>query len=122
MSEPFDKHNDRKILKPEDVAQYLRKSLSWVYKNWEKLGGVKIGGSIFFQSKEALHEHLFRQKQGVEVRFQPKQATVHRSMVPVQKRGKAGRSGTKGGNFKSAGGTGGGLTGDPNRHNLLGSS
>ena len=36
------------IMTPEEVAQFLRKSLSWVYKNWRLLGGVKLGGSILF--------------------------------------------------------------------------
>ena len=34
---------DPDIMTPEEVAQYLRKSLSWIYRNWQMLGGVKLG-------------------------------------------------------------------------------
>jgi hypothetical protein len=54
---------------PEDVALFLRKSVSWIYKHWRELGGVKIGGSIFFPEKETLYERLFCRKEGVEVRL-----------------------------------------------------
>jgi len=47
------------IMVPEEVARYLRKSLSWVYKNWEVLGGRKLRGSLFFPGKEDLYERLF---------------------------------------------------------------
>jgi len=43
----------------EEVAQFLHKSPSWVYKNWQLLGGVKLRGSLFFPNKEDLYEHLF---------------------------------------------------------------
>jgi hypothetical protein len=36
------------------------------------LGGVKLGGSIRFPSKETLYERLFQTGQGVEVRLHPK--------------------------------------------------
>jgi len=39
------------IMTPEEVAQFLHKSPSWVYKNWQLLGGVKLRGSLFFPSK-----------------------------------------------------------------------
>ena len=32
----------------EEVARFLRKSRSWVYKNWQILGGRKLRGSLFF--------------------------------------------------------------------------
>ena len=52
------------VMIPEDVALFLRKSVSWVYKHWRELSGVKIGGSIIFPDKETLYEHLFRRKEG----------------------------------------------------------
>ena len=47
------------IMTPEEVARFLKKSTSWVYKNWQRLGGVKLGGSLFFPRKEDLYEHIF---------------------------------------------------------------
>ncbi|MCK4826521.1 helix-turn-helix domain-containing protein, partial [bacterium] len=47
------------ILTSEEVAQYLRKSLSWVYKNWNILGGRKLGGSLIFPKKEDLLTYLY---------------------------------------------------------------
>lgn len=116
-----DKKKQLEVLHPEDVAQFLRKSVSWVYKHWKDLGGVKIGGSILFPNEETLYEHLFHRRKGVEVRLHPEETTVHRPMVSDEKRGKASRSKKKGGNSKpgdSSDNDGGGE--DPNRHNLLG--
>ena len=31
------------ILTPEEAAKFLRKSKSWIYKNWRLLGGRKLG-------------------------------------------------------------------------------
>ena len=53
------------ILTPEEVAQFFRKSPSWVYKNWKELGGRKLGGSLLFPKKEDLYERLFHQREGV---------------------------------------------------------
>ena len=44
----IDKERAPVVMLPEDVALFLRKSVSWVYKHWQELGGVKIGGSIIF--------------------------------------------------------------------------
>ena len=59
------------IMTPEEVARFLKKSTSWVYKNWQKLGGVKLGGSLFFPRKEDLYEHIFCQGEGLAVRLYP---------------------------------------------------
>jgi len=58
---------EKDILTPEEDAQYLRKSLSWVYKNWRILGGRKLRGSLFFPKKEELYEFLFYKREGMEV-------------------------------------------------------
>jgi hypothetical protein len=44
------------IVTPDEVARYLRKSISWVHKNWHMLGGVKLRGSLFFPRKEDFYE------------------------------------------------------------------
>jgi hypothetical protein len=61
----------KNILTPEETAQYLKKSVSWVYKNAEILGGRKLGGSLFFPAKEDLYEFIFCKRKGVEVRLHP---------------------------------------------------
>ena len=104
------------ILTPEEVAQYLRKSTSWVYKNWQALGGRKLGGSLFFPRKEDLYERLFCKRQGqrVEVRFHPEGDQAQQSLVQNKNGGQTGRSKKKGGAKKSK------TDGDnPNRYGLL---
>jgi hypothetical protein len=113
---PIDNNLNHDILTPEEVALFLRKSTSWVYKHWQELGGRKLGGSLFFPRKEDLYECLFckRQGQGVEVRFHPEGDQVHRSLVQNKNGGQTGRSKKKGGAKKSK------TDGDnPNRHGLF---
>ena len=103
------------IMTPEEVAQYLRKSTSWVYKNWKILGGKKLGGSLFFPRKEDLYEHIFSQGKGMEVRLHPEGNPAHRSLVQNKSSGKTGRSKKKGGDIKPKA-----SAEDQNRHGLLG--
>ncbi len=103
------------IMTPEEVAKYLRKSISWVYKNRQALGGRKLKGSLFFPKKEDLYERLFHQGERVEIRLHPKKIQANRSLVQNKNRGQAGRVQKKGGDFKSQG-----REGDPNRHGILG--
>src|SRR5208337_1164218 len=107
----IDSPHGEDILVPEEVARYLRKSLSWVYKHWEVLGGVKLGGSILFPSKEELHERIFNKGEAVEVRLHPEGDQAHGGLVQDQKRGKGGRGKEKEGVEEPAGGDG-----NPNRH------
>ena len=44
----IDKERAPVVMLPEDVALFLRKSVSWVYKHWRELGGVKVGGLHYF--------------------------------------------------------------------------
>ena len=67
----IDRLPEPEIMTPEEVASYLKKSLSWVYKHWQILGGVKLGGSLFFPRKEDLMSVIFGKRQGVEVRLHP---------------------------------------------------
>ena len=99
------------IMTPEEVARFLRKSPSWVYKHWQELGGVKLGGSLFFPSKGELYEHIFHKGQGVAIRLQPEGRKIHPSRVQNQKGGQPGRSGQKKG-----GPTTTREEADPNRH------
>ena len=83
---PVDNNADHARMTPEEVAQFLRKSVSWVYKNWQRLGGRKLGGSLLFPGKEDLYERLFYKGEGVEVRLHPTGNQEHESLVPNQKR------------------------------------
>ncbi|RJP85682.1 MAG: helix-turn-helix domain-containing protein [Desulfobacteraceae bacterium] len=105
------------ILTVEEAARYLRKSPSWVYKNAGRLGGRKLGGSLFFPAKEDLYEHLFSQGKGVEVRLHHQRKQVHGSLVQNQNRGEASRGKEKRGGKEPE------TTGEnPNRHGILGFS
>lgn len=99
---------------PEEVAQYLRKSLSWVYKNWQILGGRKLGGSLFFPRKEDLYERLFHKGERVEMRLHPQGNQTHVNLVQNKSRGQAGRIRQKKGGKKSKA-----RDTDPNRHGIL---
>jgi len=115
MYKPIDKTSKIDILTPEEVARYLRKSTSWVYKNWKILGGRKLGGSLFFPGKEDLYERIFFKGKGVEIRFHPQGDQAYGSLVQNKNRGQTGRGQkTKGGEKSKAG------IEDPNRHGLLG--
>jgi hypothetical protein len=111
----IDNHNLYGIMTPEEVALYLHKSVSWVYKNWKILGGRKLRGSLIFPNKGDLYEHLFYKREKLEVRLHPPRSQVHRHLVRKQDQGQTGRSKKKGGDSKSEAGEG-----DPNRHGILG--
>ena len=102
------------IMTPDEVAAFLKKSLSWVYQHWKELGGAKLGGSLFFPSKEDLYERLFGNRQGVEVRLHPQGGQAHGSLVQDQKRSVAGRGAKTGGGTQPASGGG-----SDDRHGLL---
>ncbi len=105
------------IMTPEEVAQFLHKSPSWVYKNWQLLGGVKLRGSLFFPSKEDLYERLFYKRQGLEIRLHAKRSQTHSSRIQNQNQGQTGHSGKKKGGARTAEGNS-----NSNRHVILGDS
>ena len=114
------KDSECDIQTTEEVAQYLRKSTSWVYKNWQELGGRKLGGSLFFPGKENLYERLFHQRQGVEVRSTPERNPLHQGRVQNQESGQRSQSEKKGGTNKTDNTGDGGD--NPNRHGIFGIS
>jgi len=119
MSKIIDTEYKQDILTVEETAEYLRKSTSWVYKNWKMLGGRKLGGSLIFPSKEDLYEYLFSKNKGVEVRLYPEGDQAHRSLVQDKKRRKKVRSRKKEGGvgkYRIAG------HGSSDRHDLFGSN
>ena len=105
------------ILTPEEVARYLNKSVSWIYKHWEMLGGRKLGGSLFFPGKENLYERIFNKGHGMEVRLHPQRDQAVKSRVQNQDFGQKSRG-------KKKGGTGTTKEKDPgaNRHGLFGTA
>lgn len=109
-------NNQYEIMTVEEFADYLRKSKSWVYRNWQILGGRKLGGSLLFPSKEELHERIFCGRERVEVRLQSGGNQVHGNLVQNKNSGQRRRSEKKGGDQKSKAKDGG----DPNRHGILG--
>jgi hypothetical protein len=111
----IDLNSKHEIMTPEEVAQYLRKSLSWVYKHWQVLGGRKLGGFLFFSGKENLYEHIFGQREGVEIRLHSKRKQVHKCLVQNKNRGKTIRGKEKGKAEETTT-----ISADPNRHGLLG--
>jgi len=106
------------ILTVEEAAQYFRKSTSWVYKNWKMLGGVKLGGSLTFPSKENLYDLIFCRRIGLETRLHPERQETHQKLFQDPKGSEQGRSQKKRGDRKSD--TPDGSRSDPNRHGLLG--
>ena len=113
----IDKNSNPDILTVEEAALYLRKSASWVYKNWKVLGGRKLGGSLLFPRKEDLYERIFNKGEGVEVRFHPEGDQADGSLVQNKNRGKKGRGRKEGRAKKSKAGRE-----NINRHGLFGIS
>ena len=109
-----DSQNKHEIMTPEEVAKFLHKSVSWVYKHSEELGGRKLGGSLFFPRKEELYEHLFPKRERMEVRFHPNSKQVHKIRLQNKNRGQKSNGQKKGGNKQSKD------RDNPNRHGLLG--
>ena len=49
----------------KEIANYLGKSVSWVYKNQNELGVRKLGGSLFFRTiRYPLNINLIKRKEG----------------------------------------------------------
>ncbi len=117
VSEEIDTPHKADIMTPEEVAQFLRKSPSWVYKNRQLLGGVKLGGSLFFPKKEDLYECLFKKGQRVAVRLHTERSQTHPSLVQNQNRGQTGRSRKKKGGIITTEGDS-----DHKRHGIFGVS
>jgi len=78
------------ILTVKDLVNCMPVSESWVYRHWPELGGVKVGGSVFFPSKEIVNEHIFGKGQRLARRLQSGQKTLHPSVVPIKNKSKAG--------------------------------
>jgi len=110
-----DTTNNGVIMTPEGVAEFLNKSVSWVYKHWQELGGAKLGGSIFFPRKEDLYERIFNQKRDVAVQLQLQGPSIHRIRLQDQE----GRQ-KSGGKVKGRAGEPTTGRGEANRHGLLG--
>ena len=83
---------DQKLLKPADIAKIFSQSLSWVSKNYKKIGGVKIGGRMFFPPKEKLYERLFGAKERLEVRLHDEGGEVHSSILQDETRSERSRA------------------------------
>jgi hypothetical protein len=111
---PVDNNLRHVIMSVEEVAEFFRKSPSWVYKNWKKLGGRKLEGSLFFPSKEDLYERVFfKEKKAVQVRVHRERHQIHGDLAQTQDRSKRCGGQKKGGNQKPE------ATDDPNRHRLF---
>jgi hypothetical protein len=110
-----DTNSENGIMLTEEVARYLRKSSSWVYKNWQILGGVKLGGSLLFPGKEDLNERLFGKGERVAIRLHPERDQVHGRLVQNKVRCKASSGEENGGYTKPESDSG-----NPDRHGLLG--
>jgi hypothetical protein len=96
MKRDFESQAERRIMTPEEVAKFVHKSCSWVYKHWQELGGVKLGGSLFFPCEEDLYERLFRREEkGMAVRLRHERSTVSRQPVQNQVRSKRSGGGQK---------------------------
>ncbi len=59
---------EKEIMTPEEVARYLNKILSWVYKNKELLGGMKVGGAVFFPNKQDIYNRIFSTKKKTAIK------------------------------------------------------
>ena len=105
------------ILRVADVAKFLRCSQSWVSKNYQELGGVKIAGSILFPSRKEIYEYIFQQKKEmVGVRLSNQRSEVQKNRVLTKKGSSGSRSRAKERSKKSQ------INNNRNRHGLLGTT
>jgi hypothetical protein len=119
-SRQVDTRSETGIMTVEETARFFQKSVSWVYKNWKELGGRKLGGSLFFPSKEDLYELVFCKEERVAIRLHPEREPVHKKLVQNQKGGKNCRGKKKGGDTEPGSGSRDDNKPDSNRHGLLG--
>jgi hypothetical protein len=61
LSSKIDETRESDVMTPEEAALHLKKSTSWIYKNWKLLGGEKLRGCLFF-SKMVIFQLLFGKK------------------------------------------------------------
>src|SRR5690606_32215773 len=99
---------------------FLRKSVSWVYKHWRELGGVKLGGSLLFPNKEDLYERLFGEGQGMALRLHSRRSALYRSLVQDKEKGTGCRIRKKKGARQTTKRKEGRTGKRRDRHNLLG--
>jgi hypothetical protein len=84
--------HDIEITCVKDVAKFLKRSPSWIYKNFQELGGVKVGGSVLFPAKEKIYERLFKQKEEmVRVLLPVQKEAVHKGRFQKEKGGPGSR-------------------------------
>ena len=105
------------ILTPECVAQLLKVSLSWVYKNQKLLGGRKLGGILRFPSEEVLYERIFsneKWEEDVSIRIRDQRNSILEQTLTHKTRGEKSRSRKERGGEKQEF-----TEGDPNRYGLL---
>jgi excisionase family DNA binding protein len=60
-AEKLDRNDEKSIMTPKQVAQYLQMSPRTVYSHWEKLGGLKIGRTLRFRKENI--DALFRREE-----------------------------------------------------------
>lgn len=106
---------NKRIINVKEIAEFFQKNPSWVYKNWKRLGGRKLGGSLVFPSLEDLYERLFfKKEEKVAVRVHRVGCSVHGNVVQNKNGGEKCRIRKKGGDQESEA-----CCDDPNRHGLL---
>jgi len=76
------------ILTVKDLVNCMPVSETWVYKNWQLLGGVKIRGRVFFPSKEIVYECIFQKGQRLASGLQSKRGPLHPRLVPIKNKSK----------------------------------
>lgn len=115
MIPEIEKNIQPDIMTPREAARFLKRHITWVYRYREELGGIKIGGALFFPGKEEIYERLFHQRPGMEIQLLSQQDPAYfKQLLSHEKTGQAGRSKKKGGDKDSKN------ISDPDRHGLLG--
>jgi hypothetical protein len=88
----LDIHFKGEVMTPDEVAKFFKKSTSCVYKNWKILGGVKLGGSLFFPKQEEMYSLLFEQRKPVGSSHHPPREQEPENLVQGQNKNQAGRN------------------------------
>jgi hypothetical protein len=88
------------IMTPEEVADYLKVSLTWIYTNSKMIGGKKLKGVLRFPKKEDIYECIFPKGEKLVLRLRDEQNPLLKSRIQNEVKCQTSRNESKRGGEK----------------------